>query len=341
MTSVTIPPRTRSNHRTPAAPPEHTDLWHAIESFDIDGAPTEFSFVARLARENAWSIDVAHRVVAEYRRFIFLAMTAGHPVTPSDQVDQAWHLHLTYTRSYWERLCRDTLPRPLHHEPTRGGQAEDRKFDDWYARTKQSYERLFSSPPPADLWPDADTRFHDDLHYARVHIRRNWIIPKARARRFGAALVAILLPALLLAGCSPFLLADSLPLGLLGMGVLFVGLVVVVALLKSAAAPRDTRRRRAHSSACDSDAGLLGWFVGGDHGSNSSHHPSPSSSDPSHPGHHSHHGHHHSSSDSHHGHSGCASHSDTGSGCASSGCASSGCSGGSGCGGGGCSGGGD
>ncbi len=41
----------------------------------------------------------------EYRRFAFLAATAGHPVTPSDAVDQAWHLHLTYSRDYWDRFC--------------------------------------------------------------------------------------------------------------------------------------------------------------------------------------------------------------------------------------------
>ena len=42
----------------------------------------------------------------------------------SEQVDAAWHLHLTYTRSYWDRFCKETLGQPLHHDPTRGGPAE-------------------------------------------------------------------------------------------------------------------------------------------------------------------------------------------------------------------------
>ncbi|MEK6230809.1 MAG: hypothetical protein N2A42_03075 [Luteolibacter sp.] len=35
--------------------------------------------------------------MTEYKRFVALAMLAGHPVTPSEEVDQAWHLHLVYT----------------------------------------------------------------------------------------------------------------------------------------------------------------------------------------------------------------------------------------------------
>ena len=33
--------------------------------------------------------ELARRVIREYKRFTFLAMEAGHPVTPSDPVDQA------------------------------------------------------------------------------------------------------------------------------------------------------------------------------------------------------------------------------------------------------------
>jgi hypothetical protein len=98
-------------------------------------------------------------VVEEYRRFVYLAMAAGHPVTPSVDVDHAWHLHLTYTRSYWEEMCGRVLGRPLHHDPTRGGLAEGAKFTDWYARTLRSYQEAFGSAPPADIWPSPAERF--------------------------------------------------------------------------------------------------------------------------------------------------------------------------------------
>jgi hypothetical protein len=44
-------------------------------------------------------------VLGEYRRFLFLAMEAGHPVSPSRAVDLAWHQHLLDTRSYWQLLA--------------------------------------------------------------------------------------------------------------------------------------------------------------------------------------------------------------------------------------------
>ena len=70
-------------------------LYQAIEAFDIDGGPAEYSFHQRLAHEQKWSPAFAEKVIGEYKKFVYLAMVAGHPVTPSEQVDQAWHLHLT------------------------------------------------------------------------------------------------------------------------------------------------------------------------------------------------------------------------------------------------------
>ncbi len=167
-------------------------------AFEIDERPKTLSFTGRLARENGWSLTYARRVIDEYKRFIFLCMEAGHPCTPSDQVDQAWHLHLTYTKSYWDRLNGEVLPRPLHHNPTEGGAREDAKFDDWYARTRESYERHFGVSPPADIWPPSEVRFGEDPYAARVNLRRNWVIPKRTVLAAGACLGL----GLLTAGCT-------------------------------------------------------------------------------------------------------------------------------------------
>ena len=152
--------------------------WDRIAAFRLDEPGARFPFTARLARENRWSLSFARRVTDEYRRFLFLAVEAGHPVTPSDQVDQVWHLHLTYTESYWGGLCRDVLGRPLHHGPTRGGAHEAAKFHDWYGRTLDSYRRLFGTEPPADIWPPAAERFGRDLRFARVNTATHWVIPR-------------------------------------------------------------------------------------------------------------------------------------------------------------------
>jgi hypothetical protein len=174
---------------------EHADLWRRIESFAIGPEPVDLSFCGRLARDNGWSEPFAQRVIAEYKKFVFLAVTAGHPVTPSDAVDQAWHLHLAYTESYWTELCGEVLGRPLHHGPTRGGTAEGRKFRDWYAATLESYERAFATSPPRDIWPAVRARFADVDKFRRVNTARRLVLLKPRmdARAVGAlALVAAL-----------------------------------------------------------------------------------------------------------------------------------------------------
>jgi len=150
-------------------------LWHKIETFALDDPEAAFSFTDRLARENRWSLSYSLGAVAEYKRFIFLICVSGRSLTPSDQVDQVWHLHLLYTESYWIDLCQNTLQRQIHHGPTRGGQREKQRFNNAYEDTLAQYRLFFNEEPPADFWPDSATRF-SDIHFQRVNIRKHWVI---------------------------------------------------------------------------------------------------------------------------------------------------------------------
>lgn len=177
----------------------HDPLWTALADYVVGPADAALPFTDRLARENGWSADQAERVVDEYRRFLFLAVRAGHAVTPSDAVDQAWHLHLTYSRDYWEKLC-PLLGQPLHHGPTRGGADESARFHRAYAETLRSYEHWFGQPAPADLWPSAQQRLFDDPRARRVHPRDGLVVSRpqamaalALAALCGAAVAAITL----------------------------------------------------------------------------------------------------------------------------------------------------
>ena len=222
-------------------PPEPAELWRRLCDYRFDEGDGELPFVRRLARENGWTTAFAHRVIDEYRRFLFLAATGDTPVTPSDQVDQAWHLHLTYTRAYWTRLCRETLGTPVHHGPTRGGRDEARKFDTWYTGTLRRYAETFGEPPPADIWPDPSVRFGVDVEHRRVNTARHWVIPKpiwlGRASRGRLALTAAgTLAALLATGPGPtsavlsqFEIVGTSSLAvILGLVVCIVALVAVV-----------------------------------------------------------------------------------------------------------------
>jgi hypothetical protein len=174
--------------RTPTDHP----VWTALSHYIIGPDDAALPFAARLARENGWSAARAARVIEEYKRFCFLAVTAGHEVTPSDAVDQAWHLHLTYTRDYWERFCPEILGRPLHHGPTAGGAAEKQRYFEQYAETLKSYEQVFDLPP-ADIWPSAAQRLIEDPKARRVHPRDAFILPRTRLWALLAIAAALLM----------------------------------------------------------------------------------------------------------------------------------------------------
>lgn len=144
------------------------DLWERISNFSLDDSKSAYSFSTRLARENGWSYIYTQRVIAEYKKFVFLAMVAGHSVTPSITVDEVWHLHLCYTKSYWDNLCGEILKHPLHHNPTKGGTEEQSKFYNQYNKTLESYEKFFAKKPPQDIWPPAKERFSSTGHPKQI-----------------------------------------------------------------------------------------------------------------------------------------------------------------------------
>ncbi|MEP3277802.1 MAG: hypothetical protein ABJN26_19065 [Stappiaceae bacterium] len=134
------------------------ELWNRIEAVVFDEANCSFPFSARLARENNWNAGEALAAIDEYKKFVYLAKCCDHPVTPSVEVDQVWHLHLTYTRHYWG-VFSDALGAPLHHDPTVGGRTEQRKFENFYRATLKLYEREFGTPAPDKFWPNVTVRF--------------------------------------------------------------------------------------------------------------------------------------------------------------------------------------
>lgn len=161
----------------------HDGLWERVQAFELDDPDAPLTFSARLARENGWTLEFALRAIAEYKRFMYLLCVVDHPCTPSDEVDQVWHLHLIYTRSYWKEFCPHVLGREIHHGPTLGGAKEQDKFTDWYGRTKRSYVERFGLEPPVDLWPASEVRFAR-INFQRVDVGEHWVVRKPfRARR--------------------------------------------------------------------------------------------------------------------------------------------------------------
>ncbi len=127
---------------------QNQNLYQSLTRF-----PLELSFAKRLQMENRWTIIYTDRAIAEYKRFLYLAKVSPIPVTPSAAVDQVWHLHLLYTRSYWKDLCFDLLGCPLHHDPSGGGGREATQLWNGYEATKALYRKEFGEEPPTELWP--------------------------------------------------------------------------------------------------------------------------------------------------------------------------------------------
>ena len=155
---------------------EQEKIWQKIEEFEIDDLDSSFTFSDRLARENDWSIEYTLRAIQEYKKFIFLVTISDEPCTPSDQIDQVWHLHLLYTHSYWITLCKNTIKKDIHHGPTKGAEERD-YFKEQYIRTLELYRRVFDENAPNDIWIDLDERFNN-IRFTRINRHKYWVFPK-------------------------------------------------------------------------------------------------------------------------------------------------------------------
>jgi uncharacterized protein (TIGR04222 family) len=215
-----------------------------IEAFELDEHDAVDTFSRRLARENGWSEPYTRRVVQEYKRFLTLAVTTDHVVTPSEQIDQAWHLHVLHAARY-RRFCNEVLGRRLDHSPSDGSSEERLNFVRAYEQTLSSYERRFGERPPIDIWPDAQRRFGVDLAVRRVNTHQHWVLKKPRAwlwlaawlrrprREHGTVALVTCVLAALACGCSASLSSEArAPEYLRGFLLLWLITTAVAYLLK-------------------------------------------------------------------------------------------------------------
>ena len=138
-------------------------LWLGLQNMPLEVLGTKTSpFKAELARTTGWSKEHCLAAIEEYRKFLYLAARAGHRVTPSETVDEVWHLHLTHSRHYWDDLCEGLLRRPLHHDPATGKEGEELKLLEQYSQTLHSYRTIFGQIPSRNLWgpPIRQTAHH-------------------------------------------------------------------------------------------------------------------------------------------------------------------------------------
>ncbi len=168
-----------ANASDPIWPLPDPALAARIDEFQIGPQDVAMTYNHRLARECNWPDLYAERVATEYRRFLYLMAISTQELTPSEAVDTAWHLHLSYTRSYWDDLCGTVLKgRALHHNPTQGGKDEEARFRLAYNYTLDLYGHIFGRAPPEDIWPPATIRFARAADMRTVSTGDYYLVPR-------------------------------------------------------------------------------------------------------------------------------------------------------------------
>ena len=130
------------------------------------------NFVQNLMKEQLIGFNTANRWLLEYRKYLVLAYFIDKMISPSEQVDQVWHLHMTYTQHY--RATYQTLiERDFKHAPSSGGSSEGKKFEDIYLETLKFYKAMFLICPPDDVWETPQQRFEmRNFEYRNINLFR-------------------------------------------------------------------------------------------------------------------------------------------------------------------------
>ncbi len=232
-------------------------LYGQLLSYNLSDPEAEVSFEATLANENAWTLGYATQVCREYRRFLYLTQCAGQPMCPSADADQAWHLHLTQTRSY-QKMCGDVLGRFLHHDKSKEGLQELRKHQAMYKATLLAYGATFKEPPPAAIWPKVEQRFGQPQSGER---EASWQIPLFM-RGAAVSWLGLVLTAALLGGGLNLALTTSIWPGVEGSG-FAIAYLIALALTVGTFYSRRKLRRADGLYAPVLDPYEVAWLAGG------------------------------------------------------------------------------
>jgi hypothetical protein len=124
-------------------------LWLKLNMMNAQGMQAFAPLMTMMEQQMGVSSEMAGRVIEEYRKFLFLAMRAGHQVIPPGVVNDVWMSHMQNAQNYWENLGKMIAERPV----AGGMDAKSMgNMGDAWAQTLKSYEAIFGTKPPMDIW---------------------------------------------------------------------------------------------------------------------------------------------------------------------------------------------
>ena len=147
--------------------------WQRISDWLHQDTPLSRTFHRQLAEATGWSATECRAAIEEYRRFCLIAALHDGQASPSPEVDQVWHLHLTFTLDYWREFCPQRLGIELHHQPGFGRPGEAQQLRHLYAVTLERYQALFGLPPER-WWPTHALLRTDRRKQGFVGLHRVW-----------------------------------------------------------------------------------------------------------------------------------------------------------------------
>ena len=75
-------------------------LWLKLNMMNADGMQAFAPLMEMMQKQMGQNAEMTQRVIEEYRKFLFLAMRAGHQVIPPGPVNDAWMMHLQNAQNY-------------------------------------------------------------------------------------------------------------------------------------------------------------------------------------------------------------------------------------------------
>lgn len=99
-----------------------------------------------VTRKGIYASDEVDDVELEYKRFIALVVGTGQPQIMAKSVDDYWHAHLLFTRSY-KQMAAALNVRGIDHQPTKS-EEERLALIGGYNVTHDVYTEHFGKPNP-------------------------------------------------------------------------------------------------------------------------------------------------------------------------------------------------
>ncbi len=118
---------------------------------EVDAYQVPELLVPRIMKIYKRDEEFTRGILLEAKRMLLLRVLRDHPVTPSLEIDDAWHEMILFTRFYQD-FCGFLGGGFLHHDPDVETPVEESSGEQLYDLTQRWYEEEFRIKPDQKYW---------------------------------------------------------------------------------------------------------------------------------------------------------------------------------------------